>query len=98
MWFKKIEPVRVDDVVLIVDENFKRNTFPTGLIVEVYKDKSGQIRSAKVKTELGTFLTKPVSKLAVLDVRSDLVQQMELEVKLRDTSSVNGEENVVNRP
>lgn len=95
-WHKQVAPLKVDDVVLIVDENFKRNTWPKGLVVEVNKDKMGIVRSAKVRTDLGTFLTRPVSKLAVLDVR-DLVQQVELEVKLRDTGSVNGEENVGNR-
>lgn len=96
-WFKEVEPVQVNDVVLIADENFKRNTWPKGLIAEVYKDKSGIIRSAKVRTDLGTFLTRPVSKLAVLDVRKDLVHQVELEVKLRDSDSVNGKEDVGNR-
>lgn len=73
-WFKSVEPIKLFDVVLIVDENFKRNTWPKGLVVEVFKDKKGQVRSARVRTALGTYLTRPVSKLIVLDVRNNLVQ------------------------
>lgn len=94
-WTKKVEPLRVDDVVLIVDDNFKRNTWPKGIIVEVFKDKSQHVRSARVRTSLGTFLTRPVSKLVVLEVRRDLDNQEF--VKLRSTGSVNGVENVTNR-
>lgn len=39
-WHKKVNPVKVNDVVLIVDEKFKRNTWPKGLIVETYECKS----------------------------------------------------------
>lgn len=89
-WTKKVEPVRVDDVVIIVDDNFKRNTWPKGIIVEVFKDKSEHIRSARVRTSLGTFLTRPVSKLVVLDVCRDLDNQL---VKQNHMGSVNRSKN-----
>lgn len=69
-WHGKVVPLKVDDIVLIADENFKRNTWPKGIVVEVHKDKSGIIRSGRVRTDLGTFLTRPVSKLVVLEVQS----------------------------
>ena len=90
-WTRNVEPVRVDDVVLIVDESFKRNTWPKGLIVEVYKDKHEHVRSARIRTSLGTFLTRPVSKLVVLDVRRNLENE---EVHQSSITSVNGRENV----
>lgn len=68
-WFQKVKPLRIGDIVLIVDENFKRNTWPKGMVVEVFKDKAGTVRSGKVRTDLGTFLIRPVSKLVQLDVR-----------------------------
>lgn len=93
-WFKKIKPLQVDDVVIIMDENFKRNTWPKGIVVEVYKDKVGQVRSARVRTSLGTFLDRPVSKLAILDVRQDDIQPND-DVKLNQ-GSINGMESVEN--
>ncbi|XP_037025620.1 uncharacterized protein LOC119066997 [Bradysia coprophila] len=46
-WFQKVRPLQIDDIVLIVDENFKRNTWPKGIIVEVFRDKAGTVRSGK---------------------------------------------------
>lgn len=96
-WFKTVKPLQVDDVAVIMDENFKRNIWPKGIVVEVFKDKIGQVRSARVRTSLGTFLTRPVSKLAVLDIRKDLVQRVDCQVKLSLPDSVNGMDDV-NRP
>lgn len=36
----------------------------------LFKDKSGIIGSGRIRTDLGTFLTRPVSKLIILDVQS----------------------------
>lgn len=93
-WFKHTKPLQLDDVVLIVDENFKRNTWPKGIVVNVFKDKRGHVRSAEIRTVLGTFLRRPVSKLAVLDVRDGSAQREGVQVKLSDSDSVNGKENV----
>lgn len=68
-WTKKENPIRVDDVVLIVDDCFKRNTWPKGIVVEVFQDRAEHVRSVRVRTSLGTFLTRPVTKLVRLDVR-----------------------------
>lgn len=68
-WFKKVEPLKVGDVVLLVDENFKRNTWPKGIVIETFMDNTGQVRSARVRTATGTIFRRPVSHLAFLDVR-----------------------------
>lgn len=84
-WFRKVEPLKVGDIVLLVDSSFQRNTWPKGIVVETVMDKSGQVRSARVRTATGTIYQRPVSHLAVLDVVEPA------QVKLE---SVNGEENV----
>lgn len=75
-WFRKVEPLKVDDVVLLVDSSFKRNTWPKGVVIETFMDdKTGQVRSARARTATGNIFRRPVSHLAVLDVRSpDLVK------------------------
>ncbi len=96
--------MKIDDVVLIVDENFKRNTWPKGIVVEVFMDKSGMVRSGRVRTGLGTFLTRPVSKLVVLDVRTDEDQTMnddahnDKDVNQIKIGSGNGGKYVVEQP
>ena len=68
--------VNIDDVVLIVDENAKRNTWAKGIVVDVHKAKDGVVRSAVVKTADGMF-TRPVVKLAKLDlVKPQLAQKI----------------------
>ena len=55
--------VNIDDVVLIVDENAKPNTWAKGIVVDVHKAKDGVVRSAVVKTTDEMF-TRNVVKLA----------------------------------
>lgn len=68
-WHDKIcDPIDINDIVIIVDENTRRNTWNKGIVVDVHRSKEGQVRSAVVKTVSG-LLTRPVVKLAKLDVK-----------------------------
>lgn len=67
-WFRKVEPLKVGDVVILVDSSFQRNTWPKGIVIETFMDKNGQVRSARVRTATGTIYRRPVSHLAILDV------------------------------
>ena len=55
----------VDDIVLIVDEDAPRGSWPMGRVMEVFKDRSGLVRKAKVKTQSGEYL-RPIAKLCLL--------------------------------
>ncbi|XP_037828693.1 uncharacterized protein LOC119616432 [Lucilia sericata] len=66
-WFTKQPPIKVGDVVIIVDSDMPRNCWPKGVVVDVAIAKDGQVRRATVKTEK-SILQRPVAKLAVLDV------------------------------
>ncbi|XP_055543571.1 uncharacterized protein LOC129729114 [Wyeomyia smithii] len=52
------------------DPGLPRNCWPKGRIISVNKSKDGQIRSAAVQTQAGIY-ERPVTKLAVLEVRRD---------------------------
>lgn len=82
-WFMNVEPLQVGDVVIVVDEKNARNYWPKGIVVEVRPDSKGDVRSAvvqlvkksknfgktdKIKKPDFKLLTRPVSKLAKLDV------------------------------
>lgn len=69
-WNEPCKPLQVDDIVVIVDEQAKRNTWEKGRVIAVYQGKDGKVRVAKIKTPRGTF-DRPVAKLAVLDVRRE---------------------------
>lgn len=61
------QPISVGDVVIIVDENSKRNTWTKARVIDVVQAKDGKIRSAVVKTSSG-ISTRPAVKLARLDL------------------------------
>lgn len=68
-WHENVaDPIAVGDVVIVVDENAKRNNWQKGVIIDVHRAKDSQIRSAVVKTTKG-LITRPSVKLAKLDVK-----------------------------
>ncbi|XP_049548132.1 uncharacterized protein LOC125959354 [Anopheles darlingi] len=67
-WHRYNEPIRTGDVVVIVDPRLPRNSWPKGVVEQVFASKQdGQVRSARVRTANSTYV-RPVTKLAVLDV------------------------------
>ncbi|XP_065088883.1 uncharacterized protein LOC135710283 [Ochlerotatus camptorhynchus] len=68
-WFSEAEAVKVNDLVVIVNEN-QRNGWTRGRVLSVIKGSDGRIRQALVQTTGGVF-RRPVSKLAVLKMQSD---------------------------
>ena len=59
--------IDLGDIVIIVDDNAKRNEWLKGVVVDVHRGKDDAVRSAVVKTKHG-LSTRPVVKLAKLDV------------------------------
>lgn len=67
-WFQKKEPLKIGDVVIVIDNALPRNSWPKGIIEEVNTSKDGQTRSATIRTNMGTY-RRPTSKICVLDVK-----------------------------
>ncbi|KAL7726341.1 hypothetical protein ACLKA6_001558 [Drosophila palustris] len=68
-WFQPSpDPIAIDDIVVVVDENSKRNSWPKGVVLDVHRSRDGQVRSAVVRTMEG-MMTRPAVKLAKLDLR-----------------------------
>jgi hypothetical protein len=57
---------RLDDIVIIADNNMPRNTWHLGRIVETHPGADGLVRSAKVTTKAGVFV-RSVHKLCLLE-------------------------------
>lgn len=51
-WFAPVKPIEVGDIVLIVDPNSPRNSWPKGRVVQTKISKDGQVRSAFVQTHV----------------------------------------------
>ena len=67
-WNKRSEPVKVGDVVVIVDEALPRNNWPKGIIESTFPGKDGQVRVVEVRTVSGLY-RRPVAKICVLEVK-----------------------------
>ncbi|XP_060649602.1 uncharacterized protein LOC132786893 [Drosophila nasuta] len=68
-WFQPPpDSIAVNDIVVIADENGKRNSWPKGVVVDVHRSRDGQVRSAVVRTPEG-IMTRPAVKLAKLDLK-----------------------------
>ncbi|XP_036346995.1 uncharacterized protein LOC118756332 isoform X1 [Rhagoletis pomonella] len=64
-WQEEVEPLKVNDLVLICDTMQPRSQWQKGRVTRVFPAKDGQIRFAEVKTA-GGVLRRPASKIAVL--------------------------------
>ena len=64
-WLTPHRNLSVNDLVLVADNDQPRNEWLLGRIVEIYPDKTGTIRSAKVKTQ-STELVRPIHKLCLI--------------------------------
>ncbi|XP_055633296.1 uncharacterized protein LOC129773676 [Toxorhynchites rutilus septentrionalis] len=65
-WFEEVTPIKVGDLVVVVDEAI-RNSWIRGRVARVYPGKDGRVRRADIKTKSG-ILQRPVTKIVVLDV------------------------------
>ena len=65
-WQVPQEDIRVNDIVLVVDETSARGDWPLGIVTEVNNGRDGFVRSAKVKVG-DSFKLRPVTKLIQLE-------------------------------
>ena len=66
-WYQGRGDLAVGDIVIIADSNMPRNQWPKGRIIAVYPGDDGRVRTADVKTAVGTY-RRPATKLCVLEV------------------------------
>lgn len=67
-WFRRVEPLKQGDLVIMCDEDVSRSQWKRAIVDKVIMSKDGQVRQAEVRTSSGKVLRRPASKLAVLDV------------------------------
>jgi hypothetical protein len=65
-WTKAHENLRVNDIVLLMDENTPRGNWPLAQVVDVNTGRDGLVRSVKVRTN-NSFKVRPVNKVVFLE-------------------------------
>jgi hypothetical protein len=65
-WLTVKQNLKLNDLVLLVDNNLPRGRWNLGRIVETYPGKDDLVRTVKVKTKAGEFV-RPIQKLCMLE-------------------------------
>lgn len=68
-WFEPVDPLKVDDIVIVCEEDMGTRNWPKGIVLEVFTAKDGQVRGALVQVK-GKLMRRPASKLAKIDIRN----------------------------
>ena len=64
-WQRESRNLTNNDVVLLIDDSLPRSKWTMGRVLETFPDKSGRIRTVKVKTG-NSVLLRPISKLCLI--------------------------------
>ena len=64
-WTMEEAPIKIGDMVLIIDYQAPRNHWRRGTVSHVFTSNDGQVRIAEVKTSTGNY-TRPTRKLIKL--------------------------------
>ena len=63
---QSVQNIKVDDLVLLVDEQTPRSVWPMGRVIEAIKGRDNLVRTVKVKTRQNV-LTRPITKVVLLE-------------------------------
>lgn len=55
-WHSEENPVKIGDLVLLVDDQLPRNEWKKGLVCKLFPNKDGQVRSVEVRTVSGNLI------------------------------------------
>ena len=67
-WLKNVENIKIDDLIIIKEDNYPPSKWHLGRILEVHPGKDGKIRVATIKTINGT-VQRTISKICVLPIQ-----------------------------
>jgi hypothetical protein len=65
-WQTKRQDIKIDDIVIITDDNISRGQWPLGRVIDVVKSRDGHVRSCVVKTSQSQ-VDRPITKLCLLE-------------------------------
>ena len=69
-WQQEQRNVRVGDIVMVADDNVRRNQWILGRVLNVFPGSDGLVRSVEVRTR-ESMLRRPVTKLCLLEGVND---------------------------
>lgn len=81
-WHAKSIPLKIGDIVLVVDDKQPRNSWPIGLITNIFPGKDGQVRVVDVKIR-STVYRRPTTKICKLNIETtrEFTEKLEDEIR-----------------
>ena len=64
-WSKLRHNLDCGDIVLLIDQDVNRGKWRMGIVEEVFRGTDGNVRSAKIKTQIGIY-DRPITKLCLI--------------------------------
>ena len=64
-WVKSRQNLRIDDIVLLVDNSVPRGQWPLGRVCSLKTSKDNMVRTVDVLTQKG-IVTRPITKLILI--------------------------------
>ncbi|XP_072400337.1 uncharacterized protein [Diabrotica undecimpunctata] len=74
-WFLPQENIKVDDLVLLIDDNAPPLKWPLARVIETLPGKDGRVRTVKLRTKDGTFIRSVVKVCPLPHTHLDLTKQ-----------------------
>ena len=69
-WHRVRDNVKVNDVMLIMDDNAPRGCWPLGVVVDVNRSRDNLVRSVRLRSR-GKFVVRPLTKVVFLEGARD---------------------------
>ena len=71
-WFTEKSNIKVDDLVLLLEDSQPRSQWSKGRVVEVYPDSKGKVRIVLVKTSK-SLVKRPITKICLVESAKQIV-------------------------
>ncbi|CAI6343037.1 unnamed protein product [Macrosiphum euphorbiae] len=72
-WVNKKQPLKINDIVIIKEDNLPPTKWNLGRITQVHPGRDGAIRVVTVRTVAGTEIKRPSAKLCALPSETDTI-------------------------
>ncbi|XP_064622573.1 uncharacterized protein LOC135484816 [Lineus longissimus] len=70
-WIAEQPNIRVNDLVLVLDQSLARSHWPLARVTDTFPEKDGLVRSVELKTAFTDKMVRPINKIVLLEATAD---------------------------
>lgn len=94
-WYRETEEVKIDDLVLLKEDNTPSLGWRKGVVIKTFNGPDGKVRVVKLRTAYGEF-DRPIGKIVVIpwgEARFEENDGVQIEQDIQDQNDSQGEPN-----